>query len=185
MCYATAGLAPALAASQTEPCELAQELLVTVPSDFPAEVATSWLLVAGERLLECGHVWPRGAVIGPSGPVIEGSRLTSFYVTGATVGPGLDCLTLPDLTVLIAWLLPISDSEAEWARAHTADEFEGLLEAREVEHLDVFRDPMVLPQPSWRSMAGPPPAVAWPSPLSSVAPLRKAPNPDIDRNGES
>jgi len=143
--YATIGLSHHRLRNESNGREFRIELLALLHAGAPAmrlpallaQVA-SWLL-ASHRAPLCGDV------IGPYGPLWDGSRLEAFYVTapayldvdfaGVDLDDGGRCV--------IAWLVPITAREAAFVASHAWERFEDLLVSEDPDLLDPDRAEMV------------------------------------------
>jgi hypothetical protein len=88
-----------------------------------------------------GRAYLRGEVIGPRGPLFKDSTVTALYVAIPVYFPdefsGVDD---PDLgTVIFAWLVPITDQEAEFVNRLGWKEFEAKLVKVDPDLLDFRR----------------------------------------------
>lgn len=121
-----------------------QELLCCGRDDPPGwEVASLMDVVA--RDIVASHVGLlRGQVLGPAGPVVDGSRLEALYCSFPMFWPSelaqFDGLEPP---VTIVWLVPISAGEAAFVRDRGWDSFEDMLVERDPDLRDWFRPSLV------------------------------------------
>ena len=87
----------------------------------------------------------RGEVIGPFGPLWDGTQLEAFYVTAPAYLP--DEFATVDLkigaTAILAWLVPITRAEADRVREVGWSQFEDELVAVDPDLLDPYRSSFV------------------------------------------
>lgn len=118
-----------------------QELIVMFrESDGPRNLPGVLQQVAEEALAR-GTAYSAGDVLGPRGELVPGSSLEALYVTAPVYLPDSFHVFRPvdGDAILIAWLVPISASEAEFARAHGRVAFEEELERADPDLLDFHR----------------------------------------------
>ncbi len=83
-------------------------------------------------------------VIGPRGPLREGATVSAFYVSAPTFLPDTFAVCRDgESAIAIGWLIPITGSEARYARQHGADAFEEQLERAQPDLLDLRRASIV------------------------------------------
>jgi hypothetical protein len=87
----------------------------------------------------------RGEVLGPQGPLLPGSLMEALYVGIPVYFPDEfgSCAVGGD-SVVIAWLIPISKSEATYVADHGWPAFEKRLVEIDPDLTDVFRSSMNL-----------------------------------------
>jgi hypothetical protein len=91
-----------------------------------------------ENRLGIGHLLPIG------GGWVEGSPLESILVSlPYPWGPRLEHCQLPGRHIQVAWLLPITTAEHQFAREHGADALEGLFDESKLNYVDPFRQSVV------------------------------------------
>ena len=139
--FVTLGLSDVELASAVSEKLIRQELLIAVRSDDETKGVPSILQQIGSQALQKGSAYLRGDVIGPRGPLFEGSRLHALYSTlpvyypqpfGTCVGPDGN-------HIVMTWMVPITTSEAEYIRKHGWSKFEDCLERRNPDLLDLER----------------------------------------------
>ncbi|WP_082306870.1 suppressor of fused domain protein [Bacillus sp. FJAT-27245] len=87
----------------------------------------------------------RGDVIGPYGPIFDGSNLETIYVTSPGYFPdSFDTFKEDNTkTIIMAWLIPITSEEAEFIRKNGWEEFEVKLEVSDPDLIDLNRKSIV------------------------------------------
>lgn len=111
------------------------------PPALRHDVVVSLLLQVGLMALTNERALLRGEVIGPAGPITEGSRLMSFYITSPVYFPDeLATYAGPAGQVVVPWLVPVSDAEAVARAGWEALENEFVL--RDPDLVDLHRPPM-------------------------------------------
>jgi hypothetical protein len=82
----------------------------------------------------------RGDIIGPFGPIIDGSPMEAFYLCPPVYfSEGLEKIHVRDIVIEVIWIVPIYTSEVEWINNHGWDGFETLLEEKDPDLLDLSR----------------------------------------------
>jgi hypothetical protein len=142
--FVTLGLSRAGLASVISNKLIRQELLMTVRSDCDVGGIPSLLQQIGSEALKKGVAYLRGDVIGPRGPLFNGSSLQAVYVTMPVYYPeSFAVYKEPDgSSKVIAWLVPITLAEVEYIRRHGWSEFENLLAQRNPDLLNPRRSSM-------------------------------------------
>ncbi|WP_067856012.1 suppressor of fused domain protein [Aeromicrobium erythreum] len=93
--------------------------------------------------LESERALLRGDVVGPAGPITEGSRLTSFYVTSPVYFTDeFATYAGPAGEVVVAWLVPVSDAEAGLVARAGWEAFENEFVLGDPDLVDFHRPPM-------------------------------------------
>jgi len=117
---------------------------MTVRSDCDVGGIPSLLQQMGSEALKKGVAYLRGDVIGPRGPLFNGSSLQAVYVTMPVYYPeSFAVYKEPDgSSKVIAWLVPITLAEVEYIRRHGWSEFENLLAQRNPDLLNPRRSSM-------------------------------------------
>lgn len=84
-------------------------------------------------------------MIGPAGALVPGSGLTALYVTMPSYFPRDFATFSGDHgEVVIAWLVPISDREADYLSTHGWDAFEDRLVEQDPDLVNFHRPTMIL-----------------------------------------
>jgi hypothetical protein len=83
----------------------------------------------------------RGEVIGPRGPLVEGATCEALYVAAPVYFPDELHVFQPEVgdPIVVAWLVPITCSEAHFITHHGWEAFEDRLEARDPDLLALDR----------------------------------------------
>lgn len=143
--YSTLGLSRRVLPSPTSDLRIRQELLMLAPDALEPDNVASLLLQVGEMAIRMGRALLRGDVIGPAGALVPGSDLTALYVTMPTYFPDeFATYSDDDGTIVIAWLVPITDSEADYVSNHGWDAFEDRLSEQDPDLVDFHRTAMTL-----------------------------------------
>lgn len=75
---------------------------------------------------------------------VDGSPLDALLVSLPYLwGPKLEHCLLPDRHIQVLWLIPISETERAYVRAHGADALEQRFEELSFDYLDPFRQPVI------------------------------------------
>ena len=86
----------------------------------------------------------RGEVIGPRGPLFENSTVTALYVSSPAYFPDdFDQVDESFGSMIIAWLVPITDQEASFVNDRGWNEFERELEKHDPDLIDFLRASIV------------------------------------------
>jgi hypothetical protein len=120
--------------------DIRQELVFATYESFPKVAISSFLLTFAEYILSKRRALLRGDIVGPSEPIIPGVPLNAVYSTIPVIfSEGFATFggTLPP-TVLV-WLLPLHGVEAEFVKRNGWNEFEEMLEAKDIDLLDLNR----------------------------------------------
>jgi hypothetical protein len=137
--YTTLGASEHRLLSTTSGRAIRQELLMLAPDSLSPDVVVSLLYQVGTMALRSGRALLRGHVIGPAGALAPGSELTALYVTMPVYFPDeFATFSSENGDVVIAWLAPISTSEADFIARHGWDAFEDEL-AKQDPHLVDFQ----------------------------------------------
>lgn len=143
--YSTLGLSRRVLPSPTSHLHIRHELLMLAPKALKPDHVASILLQVGEMLIGTERALLRGDVIGPAGALVPGSELTALYVTMPMYFPEeFATYSDDDGAVVIAWLVPITDSEADYVSSHGWDAFEDKLVEQDPDVVDFHRPPMTL-----------------------------------------
>lgn len=95
----------------------------------------------GTEAIRTQSAYLRGDVIGPRGPIVEGSQLEALYVTMPSYFPDgfATCKAIGLGTVLFVWLVPITRDEGLFAREAGWSSFEDHLVSEDPDILDPRR----------------------------------------------
>ena len=102
----------------------------------------------GMRALHDKRCYLRGEVIGPNGPLTDGSRLEALYVAVPVYLPDSFQVFRPadGDPVVMAWLVPITAREARFVGEQGWEAFEHELQEEDPDLLDMTRESMDLPR---------------------------------------
>ncbi len=143
--FATLGLGryplPSLASGRA----IRHELLLLAPESLKDGMLPSLIHQIGEETLQSGRPLLQGDVIGPRGPLVPGSQMEALYVTLPVYFPD-EFATFEEEghTTVIAWLVPISASEAHYIVHHGWADFEDRLAEQDPDLTDFGRQPILL-----------------------------------------
>jgi hypothetical protein len=120
---------------------LHQEILMHFPtSKWPPSAAGVLFQVAGE-LIDRATGLLRGEVIGPRGRLLGSGALTALYAAAPVYLPdGFAVCTEANRTIVMTWLVPITDQEADFVRTHGWSAFEDALVKENPDLTDVDRN---------------------------------------------
>lgn len=141
--YVTLGLSE-YALPMTVDEEIRQELLFSAYEIYNSEQIASFLLTFAEYILFRKQALLRGDVIGPSKPIIFGTLLNSVYSTIPAVFEE-DLTVYSEMTppVVLTWIIPIHEEEANYARLNGWNRFEDILEEKDTDIWNLTR-PLVV-----------------------------------------
>jgi hypothetical protein len=94
-------------------------------------------------MVERGWGLRRGEVIGPRGKLFEHGTTTALYAAAPVYLPDdfAECAE-GNRTIVLVWLVPITDDEAEYVRTHGWNSFEDALVAEDPDLTVVDRPPI-------------------------------------------
>lgn len=143
--FSTLGLGRFPLSSPTSGRAIRHELLMIAPKTMESSAIPSLLLQVGSAAVKGRRALVRGDVIGPYGPLLPGTSLEALYVTSPVYFPDdFAIFEGDDQPVVIAWLAPISASEANYVASHGWDAFEGRLAEQGPNLTDFGREAMHL-----------------------------------------
>lgn len=121
-----------------------QEFLMTV-AEVPVGDNVGLLIAqVGREVLDSHSAALNGSVIGPRGPLFPGTQMEALYVTTPGYLPeGFETFHGPQGDTFVAWLLPITHSEAHFVLRYGSRQFEDILAASRVELTDIHRDRLI------------------------------------------
>lgn len=139
--FATAGMSEFELGSAASSKVIRQELLLAVPTGFGARNIPGLLQQIGTEAIDRGLAYLRGNVIGPRGDLFEGKAFQAIYVTIPVYFPeALRTFKGDDgQSIVIAWLVPITQSENFYVREHGWEAFENLFERNNPNLFDLDR----------------------------------------------
>lgn len=122
---------------------LHQELLMHLPADGQPGNAAGVLFQVASELIARGQGLLRGGVIGPRGPLFGSSQMTALYAAAPVYLPdGFAECDSGTRTIVMTWLVPITDVEARYVRDHGWPAFEDALVAEDPDLVDLSRSPV-------------------------------------------
>jgi len=93
-----------------------------------------------EDLVNSGRALARGEVVGPAGPLCDGTGLTAIYAAPPVFFPvGLQVFRASTPPTIFVLLLPITDDESTFIAGQGWEAFEELLESTDVDLFDFRR----------------------------------------------
>jgi Suppressor of fused protein (SUFU) len=120
-----------------------QELLMHLPMAGQPRKAAALLLQVAAELIAQGRGLLRGEVIGPRGPLFGSGQMTALYAAApGYLAPGFDTCDIGTVTVVMTWLVPITDTEAGYVRTRGWPTFEETLIAEDPDLVDLSRSPV-------------------------------------------
>jgi hypothetical protein len=139
--FATVGISKYGLRSTTSSKVIRQELLLAAPTSFGARNIPGLLQQIGTEAIDRGFAYLRGTVIGPRGDLFEGKAFQAVYVAIPVCFPeALGTFRGDDgQSIVIAWLVPITQSETLYVREHGWEAFENLLERNDPDLFDLDR----------------------------------------------
>lgn len=138
--FSTLGLSRFGLRSPTSGREIRHELLMVVPESLKDGPVPGLLQQVGMGALKSGRALLRGDLIGPHGPLFPGSSMEALYVAMPAYFPDEFASCVEDgQAVAIAWLIPVSVTEAKYLAVHGWDAFEDRLVERDPDLTDVYR----------------------------------------------
>jgi hypothetical protein len=142
--YATLGLCRHPTDSGKAGAQIRLELLILV-RDAQAKSPMAGILqqVALETVM-VGRPLLHGDVVGPKGPLVNGSAMEAFYATEPLLfSSEFNAAEENGVPVIIAWLVPISRNEATFVAERGWPAFEALLLERDPDLTDLYRRSIV------------------------------------------
>ncbi|MDR1063952.1 MAG: DUF2185 domain-containing protein [Azoarcus sp.] len=124
------------------------ELLFAAYEHYPSRDIATFLLSFSEFVLSKDQALWRGDVIGPSTPIIDGIAMNSVYsnipvIFDKNLSTFYESESIPP--VVLIWVLPILQQEAEFIKLNGWGKFEDILETRNPDLLDLNRSSVILP----------------------------------------
>lgn len=114
-----------------------------IMSPFADEVHSETLAMVGHYHSFRAHRLDVGSVLNIGRPWMRYSRMGHLLVSlPYPYGPALEWAPSEAGPVRFLWLLPIHQSEADFIKCHTLEEFESLMDERGANILDIDRDPI-------------------------------------------
>lgn len=119
---------------------LHQELVMHLPNARqPANTAGVLFQVAGE-LIERGRGLARGELIGPRRRLFAQAEMTALVATTPVYLPdSFAVCNTPAASVVLTWLVPLTDAEAQFAHVHGWPILEGIFVAQDPDLTDLDR----------------------------------------------
>jgi hypothetical protein len=143
--YLTLGLSEMELTSPVSRKMIRHELLMAVRTEDAAGSVPSLLQQLGSEALRQRTAYLRGDVVGPRGIIFKDTMFEAIYVTMPTYYPEPFSVfeESTGLMRVIAWLIPVTVSEAEFVRSHGWSRFESLIEKHDPDLLNLKRDSLV------------------------------------------
>lgn len=137
--YVTLGLSE-FELSRPSGATIRQELVFSANNTFSAHDVAGFLLSLGEHLRERKRAVLRGEVIGPSRPLLCGTRVNAAYFTNPTpFDDGFAEFSNVDPPVIFALVVPLTNDEAKLISDHGWNWFEDELESQDPDIWDLNR----------------------------------------------
>ena len=143
-CYSTIGLSHFDLASSTSEKIIHQELFIAVNDTFNPRNIPSILQGVGQQRLQFNTALLRGQVIGPrEGVVIADTIFSALYVAMPAYWPDQFATCKVDArSIVFAWLVPITATEAKFIDVHGWSAFEDTLCDTHIDMCDLCRGEM-------------------------------------------
>jgi hypothetical protein len=141
--YLTTGLSRHIL-TQASGAQIAQELFISVRSEFAVCRPEVSLASLAEDFLERHTPIPNGQVIGWHKGVLE-PRFSAVFCTSARCFPETFEQIEGDPPTVFVWLIPITGVEATYCRTHGHQAFDDLLLAENPDLLDLDRPELPIP----------------------------------------
>lgn len=117
------------------------ELLMAIDKKFSIELISKFLLNLAEWVISKEEATLRGKVIGPFTPISEETTMNAVYCTFPSFfDEDFYIVPIPSQTVIIPWIVPIYELEANYILSHGWELFEDQLEETEVDLFDLNRE---------------------------------------------
>jgi hypothetical protein len=121
-----------------------QEQLLCAYKRFAPRGINRLLYSLALGILERHHAPARGDLVGPAGPIFEGSTLEAFYFTYPSYfSDGIATFSDTELATVFVWAVPIAAAEVRFIAAHGWKAFEDILERKNPGLLDLGRSVVV------------------------------------------
>jgi hypothetical protein len=139
--FVTLGLSDVPLPSHVSAKEIRHELMVAVNRKDVPPYLPSLLEQVGKEAVDRRSAFLRGDVIGPRGPLFEGSDLTAFYASAPSLLPDEfgTCSAEDGTDRIFAWLIPITTREASFVQAQGWNAFEVRLAKSDADLFDLRR----------------------------------------------
>jgi hypothetical protein len=139
--FATLGFSKYALAMGSSGRTIRSELMMVAHTSFGSKNIPALMEQVGSEAIESGSAYLYGDVIGPRGQLFEDKAFEALYVTTPVCMPDrfavLECQEGND--IVIAWLIPITHSEAHFVFKNGPDAFEDLLERSDPDLFDFNR----------------------------------------------
>jgi hypothetical protein len=141
--YSTVGLSDHVLTSGTGR-HTRVELVSGAYERFETAILASALLALAAELRDSHSALLRGQVIGPRGPLLDGSQIEAFYCAAPIyfADSFAELRAVVPATVFV-WLVPITHAEAHFVFEHGWSKFEDLLTERDPDLLDLGRPSLI------------------------------------------
>ena len=143
--FSTLGLSSQGLRSAVSEKVIHQELFLAVPETFGEANLPALLQQVGLEAIEANLAYLRGDVIGPRGPLLDGKTFEALYVAMPVYFPDSfgACRLSDSVTVVIAWLIPITKREAAFVARQGWGAFEDRLVRTDPNLFDLDRGSIV------------------------------------------
>jgi hypothetical protein len=119
---------------------LHQELLMHLPVDDQPRNAAGLLFQVAAMLIDRGHGLLRGEIVGPYGRLFDRGEMTALYATiPVYLADAFSVCETATGAVVLTWLVPITDDEANYIHTHGWSQFEDALVAEDPDLTDLLR----------------------------------------------
>jgi hypothetical protein len=123
--------------------ELRIELLGCAWSTFDESGLDALLMILAEDILQSHHAPAQGSVVGPNGPIVDGSELEGFVFLEPGYHPDdLQVFEHPTEEVFVIWAVPVTAAELEFIAANGWPVFRDKLIEIDPDLLDLHRESM-------------------------------------------
>lgn len=143
--YSTLGLSMENLSSPVSDKQIRQELIFVSYSNFGDKNIPGILQQVGNNALESKSAYLRGDVIDPYGKIFNGSQLQALYVSLPVYFP--DSFRTyygeENLTIVQAWLFPITLNEANFIEKNGWEKFEDILVKSDPDLIDFTRSSII------------------------------------------
>lgn len=141
--FATLGLSNHALDGKTK--KIHQELLMIMPETLRDGPVPGILQQVGAAALSSNRALLRGDILGPRGQLFPNSSMEALYVSIPVYLPDEFAVYAQGRNeIVMAWLVPISGSEARFAHKHGWREFEDRLAEIDPDLTDAYRQPVPL-----------------------------------------
>jgi hypothetical protein len=143
--YCTLGLSNTALASPVSAKQVRQELLFMARPEFCDRNIPAILHQAGTEAISRSRAYLRGDIIGPRGTLVSETSMEALYVSLPAYFPDSFATykSSKGISCVIAWVVPITSQEAEFAKTNGWEAFEDRLASIDPDLLDLRRKSIV------------------------------------------